>query len=186
MSSPTDAVDSMIRNLEANTGRPLAEWIAVARQSGLAKHREILNHLKSDHGLTYGYANLVALRSLESGSAVVAEDDLVAAQYAGAKTALRPLYDSLIDAVRGFGSDVEVAPKKTYVSLRRTKQFALVQPGAASRLDVGLNLRSTDAAGRLEPSGSFNSMVSHRVRVSSPEEIDAELVAWLRSAYESA
>ena len=66
MSSPADATQSMIRNLEEKTGKPLAEWVGIARQSGLAKHREILNHLKGEHGLTHGYANLVALTALEA------------------------------------------------------------------------------------------------------------------------
>ena len=39
---------------------------------------------------------------------------------------------------------------------------------------------------RLEKSGSFNAMVSHRVRLASPTEVDAELIAWLKQAYERA
>lgn len=186
MSSPADQLQSMIRNLEEKTGKSLAEWVQVARQSGLAKHKEILNHLKGEHGLTYGYANLVAMTALEAQKPAAAETDLVAAQYAGAKAALRPVYDRIVDAVRQFGPDVEIAPKKAYVSLRRKKQFGLVQPSTATRVDVGLNLKEVPASGRLEASGSFSEMVSHRVRVSSADEVDAELIGWLRAAYESA
>jgi hypothetical protein len=88
--------------------------------------------------------------------------------------------------IEKFGGDVEVAPKKGYVSLRRRKQFALIQPSTATRLDVGINLKNKPASKRLEASGAFNAMVSHRVRVSRLEEIDAELQAWLREAYEGA
>jgi predicted transport protein len=176
----------MIRNLEEKTGKPLAEWVQVARQSGLAKHKEILNHLKGEHGLTYGYANLVAMAALEAEKPAAAETDPAAAQYAGAKAGLRPIYDRIVEAVRHFGPDVEIAPKKAYVSLRRKKQFGLVQPSTATRVDVGLNLKEAPASDRLELSGSFSEMVSHRVRVSSVEEVDAELIGWLRAAYESA
>jgi hypothetical protein len=186
MSSPADQLQSMIRNLEEKTGKSLAEWVQVARQSGLAKHKEILNHLKGEHGLTYGYANLVAMTALEAEKPTAAETDVVSAQYTGAKANLRPVYDRIVDAVRQFGPDVEVAPKKAYVSLRRKKQFGLVQPSTATRVDVGLNLKEAPASGRLEPSGSFSEMVSHRVRVSSAEEVDAELIGWLRAAYEAA
>jgi predicted transport protein len=185
MSSPADATQSMIRNLEEKTGRSLVEWVEHARQSGFARHGEIVRHLKADHGFTHGYANLVAIRALEPEAAGEA-DDLVSAQYSGAKANLRPLYDALIEKVAGFGADVEVAPKKAYVSLRRRRQFAIIQTGTASRLDVGLNLKGSDPTERLEPSGSFNSMVSHRVRVSSLDQIDEELLGWLRSAYEAA
>lgn len=186
MSSPADATQSMIRNLEEKTGKPLAEWVQVARRSGHAKHREILNHLKGEHGLTHGYANLVAMTALEADKPAAAETDLVAAQYTGAKAGLRPVYDRIVDAVRQFGPDVEIAPKKAYVSLRRKKQFGIVQPSTATRVDVGLNLKGAPAGDRLEASGSFSEMVSHRVRVGSADEVDAELVAWLRAAYEAA
>jgi hypothetical protein len=111
---------------------------------------------------------------------------MVAAQYAGAKTALQPIYDAVIATVRRFGGDVEIAPKKAYVSLRRSKQFAIVQPSTATRVDVGINLKGQAATDRLENSGSFNAMVSHRVRLSSPADVDAELKGWLRKAYDAA
>jgi predicted transport protein len=110
----------------------------------------------------------------------------VAAQYAGKKEGLRPIHDALIAAVKKLGADVEVSPKKTYVSLRRSKQFALIQPSTATRIDVGLNLRGEKTTPRLEASGSFNAMVSHRVRVESKKEVDPELKGWLKQAYDRA
>lgn len=134
----------------------------------------------------HGYANLVAMTALKGDAPAPAGEDLVAAQYAGKKAGLRPAYDRLAAAVAKFGADVELSPKKTYVSLRRSKQFALVQPSTAERLDVGINLKGVPAKGRLEASGSFNAMVSHRVRVAGEKDIDAELVGWLRAAYDQA
>jgi hypothetical protein len=142
--------------------------------------------LKVEHGIALGYCNVVAPRAAASDAGSADDEDLVAAQYAGAKAALRPVYDALIEAVTSFGSDVEIAPKKTYVSLRRSKQFGLVQPSTKTRVDVGLNLGGRQPAGRLEASGSFNAMVSHRVRVESVSEVDVELIGWLRTAWEQA
>ncbi|MBK6982217.1 MAG: DUF4287 domain-containing protein [Betaproteobacteria bacterium] len=181
-----DAVATMIANYEKNTGKPLEAWIAIAKKEKLAKHGEIVKLLKEKHGMGHGYANLVAQRVLAGDAPEPGGDDLVAAQYAGAKAALRPLYDRLAKAVAQFGADVEFSPKKTYVSLRRRKQFALVQPSTAERLDVGINLKGVAPKGRLEASGSFNAMVSHRVRVAGAKDVDAELVGWLKAAYEQA
>ncbi len=72
------------------------------------------------------------------------------------------------------------------MSLRRSKQFALLQPTTATRLDVGITLKGVAPQGRLEASGSFNAMVSHRVRVEKPGDVDKQLLAWLRRAYELA
>jgi len=181
-----DALKTMIANYEKNTGKTLEAWVAIARKAKLAKHGEIVKWLKEKHGMGHGYANLVAMTVLRGDAPAPEGEDLVAAQYAGKKAALRPVYDQLAAAVAKFGSDVELAPKKTYVSLRRAKQFALVQPSTPDRLDVGINLKGTPAAGRLEASGSFNAMVSHRVRVSSAKDVDAQLLGWLRAAYDQA
>jgi predicted transport protein len=110
----------------------------------------------------------------------------VAQQYAEPKAQLRPSYDAIVKMVSAFGEDVEVAPKKTYVSLRRNKQFALIQPSTRERIDVGIDLKGEKPGKRLEASGSFNAMVSHRVRISDKKDVDAELKTWLRKAYDEA
>jgi Domain of unknown function (DUF5655)/Domain of unknown function (DUF4287) len=184
---PAAQIRTMIRNLEAASGVPWPAWLQRARAAGTDKHGQIVAHLKTKHGIGHGYANLIAheLKTAAAGGPV-ADDDLVTTQYAGAKAALRPLYDALLAEVRKFGPDLEVAPKKANVSLRRTKQFALLQPSTATRFDVGINLKGVPPAGRLEASGSFSAMVSHRVKVTQPGDINAELVGWLRRAYDAA
>lgn len=184
MSDP--AVDKMIANLQEKTGKTLAEWVSLARASGADKHGAMVKHLKAEHGLTHGYANLVAHEALQSAAAHSDDADLVAQQYGGKKAGLKPIYEQLVQAIQGFGPDVELAPKKAYVSLRRNKQFGLIQPSTASRVDLGLNLKGVEPDGALEASGSFNAMCSHRVRLSSPDDITPELMDWLRQAYEAA
>jgi predicted transport protein len=97
-----------------------------------------------------------------------------------------PIYDALVKAISGFGDDVEFAPKKAYVSVRRSKQFAIIQPSTATRLDLGINLKGTPATDRLETSGSFNAMVSHRVRLGNAKDVDTEVKKWLKAAYDAA
>jgi len=184
----TAAVESQWRNLETQSGRSRADWIKLANAQGLAKHGELVAWLKSAHGIGHGYANLVAIRAREAaqGAPAAGSDEQVEAQYAGARAALRPLYEQLIETVRSFGADVEIAPKKTYVSLRRSKQFGLIQPSTADRIDVGLNLKGVEPKGRLEASGSFNAMVSHRIRLGKGDKVDADLKKLLRRAYDAA
>jgi hypothetical protein len=189
--SPDEMTASMIANMKEKTGKTLEQWLKIVnsaqKSEGLAKHGQIVKHLKAEHGMTHGFANLVAHKALESdaGSAE-SEGSLIEAQYSGPKADLRPIYDKLIKAVQAFGGDIEIAPKKAYVALRRGKQFAIVQPSTKTRVDVGINLKGRDPTERLEPSGSFNAMVSHRVRVESPNQIDKELITWLKDAYAEA
>lgn len=181
-----DEANVMIKNLEANTGKSIDEWIKIALSSGEEKHRPMLNFLKNNHGLTYGFANLVAMkaRKADAGS-VENKEDLISAQYAK-KPNLKPIYDALMKHINSFGKELEIAPKKAYVSLRRKKQFGIIQPSTKSRLDVGINLKGTESTERLETSGSFNGMVSHRVRVTDIKQVDKELVNWLKAAFEAA
>jgi len=183
--TPEEMAASMIANLEEKTGKDLAGWLEITRASGLEKHGQIVKLLKSEHGMTHGYANMVAHETLRSGAEQPTENDLVDSQYSGPKADLRPIYDALIEKLSKFGGDLEVAPKKAYVSLRRNKQFGLIQPSTKTRVDVGINLKGTDPTERLEPSGSFNAMVSHRVRLSAADEVNPELIAWLKRAYEA-
>ena len=185
MGKVADAAAKMIANLEANSGKPLAAWIKLVQARKFEKHGEMVAFLKSNHGLGHGYANIVAHAVLDA-RAPDAGDDSIARQYEGAKEALLPIYVAVLAAVHNFGLDIEVSPKKAYVSLRRNKQFAILQPSTATRMDIGLNLKRVAPAGRLEASGSFNAMVSHRVRVESGMQVDKQLVGWLKQAYEQA
>src|SRR5580700_8968770 len=120
--SPEAMKAAMIAGMAEKTGKSLEEWLAIVRGSKLSKHKEFMKLLKEEHGLTHGFANMIALQALQSDSHTASDkDSLVESQYAGSKAALRPIYDAILAAVKKFGTDVEVSPKKAYVSLRRGK-----------------------------------------------------------------
>lgn len=179
------AVAKMIENLKANSGKDLDAWIAIAKASGQSKHGAVVSWLKAEHGLGHGYANLIAHKTFASDAGSSADVDLMVALFEGPKAALKPVYDKVAAIVSGLDG-VEFAPKKGYVSFRRNKQFGLAQPATKDRLDLGLTLKGVEPAGRLEAAGSWNGMVTHRVRIGSAEEVDTELAAWLRQAWEAA
>ncbi len=187
----SDSIDpqtqTMIDNMPEKTGKSLPEWSKILAASGLEKHGDMMKLLKGEYGVTHGFANTISIlyRQQAAGGAPAA-DDLVAAQYAGDKAALRPIYDTVLTAVSQFGSDVEIAPKKTYVSLRRSKQFAIVQAATRSRVDLGFNLKGTEPTERLEGGNVFSGMCTHRVRLSTPADVDEEVISWLRQAYDQA
>ncbi len=177
---PEESLAKMIDSLPDKTGKSLDEWKQIIAKEGLTKHTDIVKFLKEKHGLTHGFANQIALRSKPEQD----EGDPIEAMFAK-KEKVRPIFDTLLARIKDFGPDVDLAPKKGYVSARRKKQFAILQP-TATRLDVGINLKGVDPHGRLEASGSFNAMLSHRVKVNSVDEVDADLVSWVWHAYEEA
>lgn len=179
MATPDDMAASMIANLPKKTGKSLEEWLTLVSVSGHEKHGKIVAFLKSEYGMGHGFANLVAAKALAKEEEV----DLVAAQYAGAKAELKPIHDAIVAYARGLGSDVELAPKKTSVSLRRKKQFALITPATRTRVDLGLALKGDEPAGRLEKG---DAMCSHRVRLEAVSDFDDEVKGWMAEAYSRA
>ncbi len=183
MSSVDEQLATQIANIERSTGRSFNDWMAIVHGFGIEKHGQAVARLKAEHGLGHGNANLIVSRAREAlASSQVSADELIGSHYAGRYAHLRDAYDAIAIAVRAFGSDVELAPKKTYVSFRRAKQFAQVGP-AAGHLEIGVNLPGRDATDRLQP---IKGMATHRVRIVDGSGVDAELIGWLRDAYDRA
>lgn len=193
MATAEEGIATQLRNIEARYGKTMAQWSAIIAASGLTRHQDVVGLLKTEHGLPHGAAHRVSLtvRQLpapgEAGPAPAG--DPAGALYTGRKAALRPLHEALMTAILALGDDVEVAPKKGYLSLRRGRQFAMIQPSGAGRIDVGLILPGTPETRpgpRLESAAGFNALFTHRVRVPAGADIDPELTAWLRLAYQHA
>ena len=175
----------MEEGLLAKTGKPLAHWIKVVHESKIEKHKAIIDYLKSEHGFTYGFANFVAFKAKKSDAGSIDDNELLTNQYKG-KEVLFPIYEKLVAAIANFGDDITTTPKKSSVSMIRKRQFALIKPATKTRIDLGLKLKGKPITERLENSGPFGSMCTHRVRLTNVDEVDAELIAWLEEAYQMA
>jgi hypothetical protein len=182
MADPQAALATQLRNIEAKTGQTIAQLRDAIAASGLAKHGEIRSMLMARFGLGHGDANTVAHVAKEAPAA--AGDDPLDAIYTGAKAGLRPLHEAVMKAMHALGP-FEVAPKKTYLSLRRKKQFAMVGPATKELVEIGLNAKGLPEHPRLKalPPGG---MCQYTVRLSSAAEVDAALAGWLRAAYDAA
>lgn len=190
MSSVEKALETQLQNIQTKTGKTLEELTAFVQQSGLSKHGQIRDMLKRELGLGHGDANALthyALKSDGEGAAKeqgLSTDEVLAGIYTDKKAYLRPIHDKLMAAINQFG-DFEIAPKKSYVSLRRKKQFAMIGPATNGRVEVGINTKELATHERLKemPGGS---MCQYKVNVVELHEVDDELIAWIEQAYHSA
>ncbi len=186
MDAVEKALQTQLSNIEKSTGKKLAEWKTILDNSGFSKHGELVSFLKEKHGFTHGNANTVVHMAKQShAGAAENETDWIAEQYKG-KEEMKPWYDTLMGMINSFGSDVEVAPKKTYVSLRRKKQFAIIQPSTKTRMDVGLNIKGKGPSGIAEKGSSWNAMCTHRIKLEDAVGINEELKGWIKLAYDEA
>jgi hypothetical protein len=189
MSSSLDkAVETQLQNIQTKTGKSLEELTAAIKSSGKIKHSEIREMIIAEFGLGYGDANTLVHYALQSDGERAAtakglsDDDVLAEIYSGVKADLRPIHEQIMHALQEFGP-FEIVPKKGYVSLRRKKQFAMIGPATKTRVEVGLNMKGVEPTNRLieQPAGG---MCNYKVNLTAAEEIDAELLNWLRQAYD--
>ncbi len=173
------ALKTMIDNMPEKTGKSLEEWFKVLKQQTFSKHSEAVKFLKTEHGVTHGFANTIVHLSKENPDT---SDDLLVNQYKGKET-LKPIYDKLIAEIDKLGNDITKTPKKGSVSIIRKRQFTLIKPATKTRIDLGLKLKGKPLTERLENSGPFGTMCTHRVKISTVEEVDKELMGWIKEAY---
>ena len=142
------------------------------------------------YGLGHGDANTLTHVAKESDGESAAKakgastDDVLREIYSGKKEHLRPIHDRLMEAIAGFG-EFEIAPKKGYVSLRRKKQFAMLGPKTNDRFELGLNIKDgvPDPRVKALPPGG---MCQYVVPLASAGEVDAKLIALVRTAFDGA
>ena len=188
MSKLDQAVQTQLNNIEKKAGKSLDELSALAAATGLTKHSELRDHFRNAFGLGHGDANALVHFVLQSDGQRASEGkedaEVVDELYAGKKAHLRPIHDALWAKISQLG-EFETLPKKNYLSLRRQKQFAMLGPATATRVEVGLNVKNLAEDARLieQPKGS---MCNYVVRLTDPSEVDADLWGWIEAAYNSA
>jgi hypothetical protein len=190
MADINQATLNQLANIEKRTGKTLDDLVKIVQTSGLTKHGQIRDMLKTELGLGFGDAGVLAQYTLNREgmmrqlSGELPANEALASIYSGAKVPLRPIHEKLMDAIEKFG-EFEIAPKKTYISLRRARQFAMIGPATNTQVEVGLNMKGIAPTDRLieqKPGG----MCQYKVRLSSVNDVNEELFAWMKTAYDSA
>lgn len=187
MADEAKAMATMIANIEKQTGHSLAELAAVVTAAGAKKHGELRALLMDRFGLGFGQANTVVHLALKSdGASAAAEaghsaEDVLGLLYSDKKAGLRPVHDAVLAFLETLGP-FEAAPKKDYVSYRRSKQFVMVGPKTATAVELGLAAKSLPADPRLKEMPP-KSMCRYTVRLGSPADFDATVQGWVRQSY---
>ena len=188
MTDVDKALQTQLANIQKKTGKTLDQLYAWLASTGLDTHGRLRDAAKNDLGLGHGDANtLVTVFRRSTGAAetpATTADAATDSLYAGAKAPLRPVHDRVMAAIAELGP-FEIAPKKAYLSLRRKKQFAMVGPATKTQVEIGLNARDLAAGERLvalKPGG----MCQYKVRLGSVDEVDDELMRWIKAAYDAA
>ncbi len=177
-------------NIQAKTGKTPQDFKALAEKKGFlragTKTGQIVEWLKQDYGLGRGHAMAIVLSLQSATQPRVSQDEQITKLFRGDRAKWRKTYDQLLARVLKFGPDVSVDPTNSYISLLRAgKKFAVVQV-TAERFDIGIKRKGTKPTDRFQPAGAWNGMVTHRVQVHEPKEMDAQVMTWLKAAFDEA
>ena len=180
--------ESSRRLLLERTGKSMEQWAELVKKKGPKTAAERRDWLKKEHGITTNYAWWIV--QVADGTYIGADnynpEKLVEDQYTGKKAALRPVYDKMLEIGRNLGPDVRVCPCETMVPFFRNHVFAQLKAATNSRVDLGLALGDKPAKGRLIDTGGFakKDRITHRIPLEKLDDIDAEVLKFLREAYE--
>lgn len=187
MDSLDKARVTQLNNIQKKTGKTIDEIRIIIHESGLQKHAELRQMFIDRFGLGFGDATSLVHFAQQSDGQSAAEaaqaspQEILDGIYTGNKASLRPLHDAVMNEISKLG-EFSIAPKKGYLSLRRKRQFVMIGPGSKNRLELGLNMKGIPPTERLieQPPGG---MCQYKVFFSFEKEIDAELIGYLRTAY---
>ena len=186
-------VQKWIETLPEKTGHSVDEWIEIIKKQGPEGEKERRAWLKERYNLGTNTAGWLAERADGKGweedtpeGYLQQAEIYVEEMFAGAKAGLRPIYEELLKIGLKIGKDVKACPGKTIVPLYRNHVFAQLKPTTRTRLDLGFALGSMKAPARLIDTGGFEKKdrITHRIPISSLEEIDDEVKHWLKVAYD--
>jgi len=167
-----------LRQVPGTAGLSAAQ-LAIAREYGFASWPK----LKAEAERRRAQAVTGVSENEDRGREDPAEaEELIAGQYAD-RPQLRPVLDAVLAALPAVGP-ATVQARKTFVSLvtpRRT--FAVVQAATKRRVDLGLRLDQENPGGRLLPARDLGA-ATVRISLTRPEDVDAEVLGWLRRAYQ--
>jgi len=182
-----------IKELKQKTGRSLEEWLTYIKKSGPKDETGRRAWLKEEHGLGTNTASWLAERAEgkgeESGDPdlyLAAAERYVEKMYSGGKAKLRPLYDALLKLGQKTGKEAKACPGSTIVPLYRNHVFAQIKPTTQTRIDMGFALGDMKPTGRLIDTGGFarKDRITHRIPITSMDDIDDEVKHWLKVAYD--
>ncbi len=181
-----------VAELKQKTGRSLDEWMTHIKKTGPKTEKERREWLKKEYGLgtnvSWSLAEIAAGKrnELDPESYLESAEKYVAEMFAGPKAFLRPIYDRLLKLGLSVGKEAKACPCQTIVPLYRNHVFAQIKPTTRTRIDIGFALGDLKPEGRLIDTGGFakKDRITHRIPITSVNEIDDEVRHWLKVAYE--
>jgi predicted transport protein len=183
---PERMMAGLTASMKERTGRTLEEWVALVEAMGPdpLDQRAVRRWLRDEHGVPQNSQWAIAdAAARAAGWVAPTVEEYIEGQYQGAKKHLRPIFERLREEIEALGEDIRAEGRATYTPFVRRRQFAAVQGATRTRVDVGLRYTEPPASELLRPADSPG-QATHRLSLTSVDQVDDEVRALLRAAYE--
>ena len=170
-------------NLEAQTGRPLAEWVEIVRREcpdTAPKARS--RWLKETYGVGANHGANILMAAFPSGPSWDDAEALRDGLWTDA--ASRAILDAVQAAARELDS-VVIGQRKTYTAFSRAVQFAAMRPLKGGKALLGLKL-DPSVSSRFKPwprKESWSERLTAVIELTSAVEVDDEFRRLFALAY---
>lgn len=184
--SPHNMMAAVTASMKERTGKSIEQWVALVHTSGVnpLDQNAVRKWLKSEHGILQNSQWAIAdAAARAAGWTEPSVEEYIDAQYAGAKTPLRVIFDRLRDMIEAFGDDVSMEGRSTYVPFVRRRQFVAIAAATRSRVDVGLRFSAAPQS-RLLVEASAPGQATHKLSLTSVNDVSTDVEQLLRTAYE--
>ena len=177
---------TFIETAETATGKSIDDWMTAIKASGNDKNNAIIKWIKDAHSLNHMQAAILAGIYLNDGQPVFVPEVLFKKLFDG-KASQQPLYQALEARIKAEIDAVLFIPTKTYVSLEDNRVFGCVKINKTN-LRIGLDLGDRAFDDYVQPAKGLGAMpnIGHMIEISNEAAITAELVGYVRQAYERA
>ena len=185
MISPTDMMSSVTDSMKERTGKTLEEWVAAVQATKIdpLDQKAVRNWLKSQGVMQNSQWAIADAAARAAGWERPSVEGYIDSQFQGEKAALRPIFDALREIVEGLGEDVTAEGRGGYTPFVRKRQFAAVQASTKTRVDLGLRFRQAPDSALLSTT-SLPGQSTHKLGLSSVDDITGEVIDMIRLAYE--
>jgi hypothetical protein len=177
--------NSLESNFEKESGKSVQAWLDIMLTCPETTQRKQLAWLKKHYGILQNRGLMILSYAENNGIPILSEDPeaLVAALFSKSQHLL-PIYDAVTSYV-GTLESAHMSPRKTYITLSRTKQFGILMPHKHG-LIVGFTFKPVPNHDRILLTGKKvlgSDRITAYVILNTIDDFDGEVKSLLMTAH---
>lgn len=155
--------------------------LAVARN--FITQTKIMDWLKSEFELEHGHATMISRLILPDVIELKRQNKLMRQLFKGPRADWLPAYYELTSKLSHFGNDVKIVPTEEQILLQRSETIFGIIKVTSHRLTIGINLLDVAYTSTFISASPWTEVVTHCVHISLQQQINDELIDWLKAGY---